>query len=430
MQWKLTLTRAALADLSAGLRANPARVRVCPAGFSRLPESTELLLHSVDSSMPATRGLPARVVVLGAAAERDLPARLCHALERPVTDPPAVFLALGTSAASGHVAGFGYPSLGVAEPLSSLTVVAEGLPRITPSTSAGLPLSLTESDIWSRTIGALGENVWRRLTELHYCIIGCGRTGSQMAASLSRFGAKRLTLIDPDRWEMHNLGECDTVGVAAVGQAKATALAGSLADSLASQREGANLSALKESALALPALIAAKESDVLICAADNATAHLATAVLAKLYLKPLLDIGTGVLTMPGGGRRMGADVRLVLPDRCLMCFGGVAGFAEARRELLEGRIARNHSTRDWQRERIGSLRSLNMIASGHALRLLEEFAAGRIRASTWLNLEFGGNGLPALTTPASEINGRCAACGFTGHGDSGITQLADMLRAA
>jgi hypothetical protein len=425
MTWKLTITRAALAALTDGLRANPARVQVCPAGLSRLPDSTELLLHSVGPSA-SNWNLPARVVVLGAANELDLNARLQQALARPVADSPAVFLALDAN--SGRVAGFAHSSTGTFEPLDEFTVVAEGFPRVIFSPTGNAPLSTSEAQIWSRTIGALGETVWRRLTELRYCLVGCGRTGSLVASSLGRFGAKHLTLIDPDRWEMHNLGEsADIIGPDSVGQAKAALLADVLGDSLAVPREGAVVRALNESVLSLPALLAAKAADVFICAADNPTAHLATAVLAKLYLKPLLDIGTGVLVAPGGEQRMGADVRLVLPDRCLVCFGGVSGFAEARRELLEG-SAVGATPIESRRERLGSLRSLNMVATGHALRLLEELAAGRIRASAWLNLEFEPDGLPRLNLPVSAAPSRCSACSFTGHGDSGITRLAEMLR--
>jgi hypothetical protein len=34
-----------------------------------------------------------------------------------------------------------------------------------------------------------------------------------------------------------------------------------------------------------------------------------------------------------------------------------------------------------------------MVATGHALRLLEESAAGRIRQSAWVNIEFARDGL-------------------------------------
>ena len=419
MNWKLTLTRRALASLSAGIRANPARVRVSPAGLSRLQGSTEFLLHSVDSSPRADHQASANAVVLGASSEAEFASRLRSALARPVADPPTAFLALGTGSVSGRVAGFVSPSPGLAEPLSTIAVAAEGFPRLDLSLDAR-PLAATEATMWSRTIGALGETVWRRLTDLRYCLIGCGRTGSLVAASLRRFGAKHLTLIDPDRWELHNLGESDVVGAGAIGQSKAASLAGSFL----SLREDSAVNVVKESALALPSLIAAKESDVLICAADNPTAHLATAVLAKLYLKVLLDIGTGVLAAPGGGRRVGADVRLVIPDRCLMCFGGIAGFDQARRELLT-----SQTSLPWPSQRAGSLRSLNMIATGHALRLLEEMAVGRLRESTWVNLEFQGDGLPVLSNTQPELRGGCPACGFTGYGDGGITELAEMLRS-
>jgi len=50
-----------------------------------------------------------------------------------------------------------------------------------------------------RLIGALGgADVWDRLTGLHYTLVGLGRTGSLVAHTLARRGARRLTLIDPD----------------------------------------------------------------------------------------------------------------------------------------------------------------------------------------------------------------------------------------
>ena len=58
---------------------------------------------------------------------------------------------------------------------------------------------------------------------------------------------------------------------------------------------------------------------------DNATAGAATAFLSKIYLKPLLDIGTGIRRRNGRPDEVhiAADVLLVLPDRCLLCFGGI-----------------------------------------------------------------------------------------------------------
>ena len=352
MTWKLTLTRAALSRLYARARANPSQPRVHGAGICRLPGSIELLLHSVDPVGPYFHDPLARVVVVGAPTLRDLSAFLSGDLTAHADGgAPSVHLALGVGNAAGRMLGRCYSSTGPVENLSVLKVIAEGLPHIDFSSSEAVRLSDTEASIWSRTIGALGERVWRRLTDLHFCLVGCGRSGSLMAASLHRFGARYLTLIDPDHWELHNLGESDVVTVSETAKGKAS----SLASGLSHLRNGAEASAIQGSVLSLPALIAAKQSDVLICAADNPAAHLATAVLANLYLKPLLDIGTGVLAAQGEERRTGADIRLVLPGRCLRCFGSVAGFEQARRNLLEGGILPTPAATEWQSHRAGSL---------------------------------------------------------------------------
>ena len=51
---------------------------------------------------------------------------------------------------------------------------------------------------------------------------------------------------------------------------------------------------------------------MLISCVDHDEARLATGIIAALYAKPLLDIGTGVFGS-GEGRQMGADIRLILP---------------------------------------------------------------------------------------------------------------------
>ena len=97
-----------------------------------------------------------------------------------------------------------------------------------------------------------------------------------------------------------------------------------------------------------PALVRIKEADVLFCCVDNDAARLVTTTLATLYLKPLIDVGTGIFfppptslqsnevgtIAPPAPRQMGCDVRCVLPgDACLLCAGGLVRETEARRTL-------------------------------------------------------------------------------------------------
>ena len=79
-----------------------------------------------------------------------------------------------------------------------------------------------------------------------------------------------------------------------------------------------------------------------MAAADPQT-RMVSAAVAVLSARPLLDLGTGVLAGENGeGRVIGADVRLVLPGRCLSCFGGVAGWPLAPMESPGG-------AKDWRR---------------------------------------------------------------------------------
>ena len=167
-------------------------------------------------------------------------------------------------------------------------------------------------------------------------LIGCGRTGSLVAVSLARLGVDRLVLIDPDIVEPHNLGEMEAVSDADVGCLKAEAVARHL-HALHPQTSS---SALVASITDPATLAAARSCAVLVCCADNDAARLATAVLATLYHKVLLDISTGVFHAASAAqRRMGADVRLILPgDGCLLCRGSLVDYAGAVEALCTGSL--------------------------------------------------------------------------------------------
>ncbi len=374
----LTLTELAFRQLVDGLTDNPTRIAACPAGVSRLPDRVEFLVHTVRWQPAGTVRLPPNpsppqerrppdvtaphVFVLGA----DNAAHLTHALHTALSRCPAdttnAFLALGIGAATGHLAGICHTPHG-AEPLRTLTLIGAGLHAVrlsdpfpmtnAPSLDTGHWALDIASERWSRTLGALGSDTYHRLAALHPCLIGCGRSGSLVATALTRFGGQRLTLIDPDLLEPHNLGEMDAVPPADLGRPKVDAVA----DRLRTQFPNFPISQfpVPDSILSLSALVAVKRADLLICCVDNPTARLVTTFLAALYLKPLLDIGTGIFydataqddsapspsrlgfrnpPSPIPNRTMGADVRLLLPSRCLLCFGGIANLDRARVELL------------------------------------------------------------------------------------------------
>lgn len=170
-------------------------------------------------------------------------------------------------------------------------------------------------------------------------------------------------------------------------------------------------------------LEAAKAADILVCCADNNGARLLAAVTATLYHKILLDLGAGIflepatVSAPRPARRMGAELRLILPgDGCLLCRGNVTDYHQALREVF----AHTQAAAPWWRQRAGSLRSLNQMAVGLGLRLLEDLAAERVAGSVWAKMEFDGAGrlsvgYPELPQPTEA----CPSCAKAGQGDFG-----------
>jgi hypothetical protein len=300
----------------------------------------------------------------------------------------------------------------------SLRLIAPGLPELGAGT---LPEPFPDAERWSRTAGALGEHAWQRLCQLHYLLVGCGRNGSLLAHALVRMGARRLSLIDPDTVELANL-DGDGYLPDHLGAPKAEALA----ESLRAVNPTVVVQPLAYSVSDHRILPAAREADVLITAVDDDGARWAVAQLAVLYLKPLLDVGTGVLTSESGEPLLGADIRWIVPgEGCLLCIGGLANpqQVEVVRQGLHAE-QQYRAQRHWQQERRGSLRSLNMVAVGLALRMLEDYLATRLQTSRWLRLVYQD-----ATPQVQEIghgtpHHRCL-CAYAGGGDRGLAQMGE-----
>lgn len=205
-----------------------------------------------------------------------------------------------------------------------------------------------------------------------------------------------------------------------------------LADALAALAlPSATIVPVPASITRLRALHAAQACDVLVSCVDHDSARLAATAMATVFCRPLLDIATGVHGH-GPARQMGADVRLVLPERCLLCFGGLRHAAEAQHVLAsaaaEGAF---YAQRDWRHERAGSLASLNQCAVGMALRLLEDLIAERVQDSTWLHLEFDAMGRLAVSyplVPPDNTPHPCRLCSLTGWGEEGLSRVAQLFR--
>lgn len=341
-------------------------------------------------------------------------------------DPPyrsTCTIQLGTGPDVGMFTGI-YAEGQTIHPVEQLRLVGAGMPifQAVDFLHAPTPVSPHDAERWSRVIGALGEaSVWRRLASLQIAVIGSGRTGSVIAASLAKQGVKNLVLIDPDHLELSNLDAMDLVTEQDLGRPKAEAVAARLREAVSQ----AVVTPLVMSVLSHNSVRALKQVHVIICAVDDPLARLVSGVLATCYLKPWLDIGTGIFRgevlagerQPDRELRMGADIRLAVPgDGCVFCLGGVGDLSGVLQRWGQAR-----TPRPWQEERAGSLRSLNLLAAGTALRWLEEMVGGRLSQSIWQRVEINTQGLADWRRFEPRRDAGCTLCTQLGRGDDVTT---------
>ncbi len=340
-------------------------------------------------------------------------------LEEKPPYPSLAVLHFGTAAEIGTFTGI-YTSGDRILPIRQLHLVGAGMARFDAIDFRQPDPAPPESDRWSRLIGALGgHKVWQRLTSLSIAVVGIGRTGSLVAAALARSGCRQITLIDPDEVEPHNLDAMDLVTPSDLGSSKAAVVA----QHMRALNPALDVVVIPTSVFSQAAHTALKAAQVMICTVDDPGARLLTGALATTYLKPWLDIGTGVFRLSDSRTRiignravphlqMGADVRLILPgDGCVLCFGGVAHLPEVLQTW--GQLVR----RPWQTERAGSLRSLNMLAVATGLRWLEELVMGRLSRSVWQRAEVTAQGLVEWHSMPPRRDPACLLCAATGSAD-------------
>jgi ThiF family protein len=284
MMYRITFSLPLFRHVLSTLHQHPAAPVRWPVGLSQWAGHGELLATAQESTV-------ARHLLIG----------WTDRLAVPQPFPPGCvgLLLVGRHQQRGHVRGIvGLPDHARTS-AHALHLVGPGMLTVplqqtqTPGQElhreAGASLARTER--WSRTIGALGLEVWQRLVGLRYALIGLGRTGSRVALALTHLGVRHLTLIDPDRLEVHNLGEMVSVTAADLGRLKVEAVAAGLRAMAAPE---ADRLLVPTSMTQWQALHAAQACDVLITCVDHDGARLAAQAVATLFCKPLLDIATGV----------------------------------------------------------------------------------------------------------------------------------------
>lgn len=397
MRCRITITVALLERVRRELREAPGRIVEIAAGVRRCEGELEVLAPASDSANLAS---PAAILRF-ASLPRSLEGISHHWWEgfdvprgpRPRAD---VFLYddRGCSAAllcDGEV-----------HPVVEVLVAGPRMDRWVPTrTPPDLVGAVPADGPFSRSIGALGgDGVHRRMRALALAYVASARVSSLHVIGMARAGVREIKLIDPDDLETHSRDAVEVLAEDSCGRPKVEAVA----RMIAAVAPEVLVEALPHPVDHPLAARACAGADIVISAPDQNHARLMAALYATAYLRPHLDLGTGVFG-DGDGFLAGADLRLILPgDGCLLCVGSLD-------------LTRRHD-RDWRRQRAGSLRSLNGLAVSHAQFLLERFMVGDITQSTWFQLVLDRRADLAVRRMPRDRDPACPLCAVAGLGDA------------
>jgi len=299
--------------------------------------------------------------------------------------------------------------------VTQLNIPGHGVLHRTGTKQAARPPHRRRGSGWrerySREIGIFGgQTRFAQFRQARFCVVGAGRTGSLVIHDLARREPAGIVVVDPDVMEPHNTPAMDVAPRTRKGTPKVEAIRSFLRRiGYGELPEG-----IRSTVLSQAAFRAAAQADVLVSAVDHDRGRLEVSMLATLFLKPHLDLGTGVMEQHGR-THAGFDVRMIVPaDGCLLCVGGLPGVNRPR-------------PRDFREERVGSTRSLNGAAVGHGMRLLERFFAGSLQRTVWQRYEETPTGDDRLIAMEHGDRRTCPLCRMQGLGERAHRTALELL---
>jgi len=183
--------------------------------------------------------------------------------------------------------------------------------------SRNVDLDLNQFD---RNIRWLGEMGQRAISEAHLAVCGVGGIGSIVVAQARGLGFRKITLIDHDRVEESNLNRLVGACKKDIGKFKVDIMK----REIERYDSGIQVRAYPVNVQSEEAHRAIIDSDMVINALDDDAARMEVQILSARYLKPLLDLGAGIILNEDRKtvRSMGGQVIFYIPGgACLVCQG-------------------------------------------------------------------------------------------------------------
>lgn len=148
--------------------------------------------------------------------------------------------------------------------------------------------------VLARTYDTWGQGTQNTLSRLRVGIVGLGSVGCIVAEAMARIGIARVTLIDPDRVEEHNLDRLLYATLNDIGEVKVDLAAKAMKRNATA--DGFQVTALPVSVHQSKGYRAALDCDVLFSCVDRPMPRDVLNFIANAHLIPVIDGGVAVET--------------------------------------------------------------------------------------------------------------------------------------
>jgi molybdopterin/thiamine biosynthesis adenylyltransferase len=300
------------------------------------------------------------------------------------------------------------------------TVGIKGFRKIRSyKTIASSETTIPDAEMLDRNIKWLGEDGQRRLSETSMVICGAGGVGGLVALNVRGLGLKKITLIDDDRIEKSNLNRLPGATLHDVGEYKVDVMAKMIKD----VSPGTKVDTIPEKVSCDGGLSrqAIAEANIIVAAVDSFQVRYDVQWLATRYLKPLIDMGSGInlKTDTSTVKFMGGQIACYVPGGpCLCCQAVVPRDIESKfsREVkrMTGYVKGTDITPT-------SVVTINSIVAGYAVDMVIKLITGFSEIKTYMKYD-----LLNMTSQTFNFNKKagcfiCGENGVEGKGDDVMT---------
>ena len=177
-------------------------------------------------------------------------------------------------------------------------------------------------EILRRTFDTWGPNTQNAIARLHIGIVGLGSVGCLVAEAIARMGVGRVTLIDPDRVEEHNLDRLLYGTVEDIGRLKVEVAADAMKRSATADE--IEVAALPLSVHQKSGYQHALDCDVIFSCVDRPVARDVLNFVSQVHMIPVIDGGVAVEFDTANQRLFSTHWRAHISTpshQCLRCRG-------------------------------------------------------------------------------------------------------------